>query len=338
MITEIKKPSDDVLFKAAELIKNGGVVAIPTETVYGLAANAYDSEACAKIFKAKGRPQDNPLIIHISSIDMLEKSVKYIPPLALRLADEFWSGPLTMIFLKKDIVPDTTSGGLDTVAVRMPDNKATLKLIELCGVPLAAPSANLSGSPSPTSAQHVYNDMQGKIPLIIDGGECRTGLESTVICFTDGGKGIKILRPGAVTAEMLSSFAAVETDKNVFAKPDENEKVISPGVKYKHYSPKAEIIIVEADSDEDFVHFLNSMKADGAYGVVFGCECGIEIPVLCYGVTAEEQAHNLFAALRKTDELGAERAYVRCPEKNGVGTAVYNRLLRAAAFRVIKAR
>lgn len=172
--TEIKKPSYEVLCEAAELIKNGEVVAIPTETVYGLAADAYNPEACAKIFKAKGRPQDNPLIIHICDLDMLKNSVKDIPPLALTLAEHFWSGSLTMIFPKKDIVPDTTSGGLDTVAVRMPDNEDTLNLIKMCGVPLAAPSANLSGSPSPTTAQHVYADMNGRIPLIIDGGECKT--------------------------------------------------------------------------------------------------------------------------------------------------------------------
>ena len=336
MVTEVLKPSLETLKKAAELIKSGEVVGIPTETVYGLAANAYDSNACAKIFEAKGRPQDNPLIIHISSLDMLRNSVREIPPLALTLADNFWSGPLTMIFPKKKIVPDTTSGGLDTVAVRMPDNEDTLNLIEMCGFPLAAPSANLSGSPSPTSAKHVFEDMDGRIPLIIDGGECRTGVESTVICFIDNGTAVKILRPGAVTEEMLSRFCNVETDKNVFAKPKANEKVISPGVKYKHYSPKAEIIIVETAGDRAFADFLNSQKGENVYGIIFGDEEGIDIKTMSYGVTAEEQAHNLFAVLRRTDELGAKKAYVRCPEKTGMGTAVYNRLLRAAAFNVIK--
>jgi len=336
LVTEVLKPSMETLKKAAELIKNGEVVGIPTETVYGLAANAYDSNACAKIFEAKGRPQDNPLIIHISSLTMLKNSVREIPPLALILADNFWSGPLTMIFPKKDIVPDTTSGGLDTVAVRMPDNEDTLNLIEMCGFPLAAPSANLSGSPSPTSATHVFQDMNGRIPLIIDGGECEKGVESTVICFTDNGKGVKILRPGAVTEEMLSRFCEVETDKNVFAKPMENEKVISPGVKYKHYSPKAKIVIVETDNDKAFADFLNSREEENLYGVIFGNEKDIKVKTMSYGITAEEQAHNLFAVLRRTDELGADIAYVRCPEKKGVGTAVYNRLLRAAAFNVIK--
>ncbi len=335
MITEVLKPSKEVLQKAAELIKNGQVVGIPTETVYGLAANAYDSKATAEIFRAKGRPQDNPLIIHISNLKMLENSVKEIYPLALTLAEHFWSGPLTMIFPKKDIVPFETSGGLETVAVRMPDNEDTLNLIEMCGVPLAAPSANLSGSPSPTSATHVYADMNGRIPLIIDGGECRTGVESTVICFTDNGKGIKILRPGAVTEEMLSHFADVITDKNVFAKPDKNEKVISPGVKYKHYSPKAEIIIIDTDSDEKYADYVNNNSSENTYAVIFGNEKGIEIPTMSYGTTPEQQAHNLFAMLRQTDELGANKAYVRCPAKTGLGTAVYNRLLRAAAFNVI---
>ncbi|MBQ2798643.1 MAG: threonylcarbamoyl-AMP synthase, partial [Ruminiclostridium sp.] len=300
METEVLKPSIEVLKKAAELIKSGEVVGIPTETVYGLAANAYDSKACARIFEAKGRPQDNPLIIHISSLEMLKNSVREIPPLALTLADNFWSGPLTMIFPKKDIVPDTTSGGLDTVAVRMPDNEDTLNLIEMCGFPLAAPSANLSGSPSPTSANHVYNDMKGRIPLIIDGGECEKGVESTVICFTDNGTAVKILRPGAVTEEMLSRFCRVETDKNVFEKPQENEKVISPGVKYKQYSPKAEIIIIETDDEKALADFLNSKKQENVYGVIFGNEQGIDITTLSYGITAEEQAHNLFALLRHT--------------------------------------
>ena len=177
--------------------------------------------------------------------------------------------------------------------------------------------------------------MNGRIPLIIDGGECKAGVESTVVCFTEDG-GIKILRPGVITAEQLSRFADVVTDKNVFLKPDEREKVISPGVKYKHYSPKAEIIIVEAENENSFASFVNQNKDNGVYAVTFGNESGIELPAIPYGESAEEQAHNLFAVLRQTDELGAKRAYVRCPEKQGVGAAVYNRLLRAAAFRVIK--
>ncbi|MCH5324519.1 MAG: threonylcarbamoyl-AMP synthase [Eubacterium sp.] len=336
MTTEIVRPDIQSLRRAAEIIKGGGLVAMPTETVYGLAGNAYDPDACGKIFVAKGRPQDNPLIIHVSNLDMLYKSVKYVPELALRLAERFWSGPLTMIFKKDSIVPDATSGGLDTVAVRMPDNEAALNLIELCGFPLAAPSANLSGSPSPTSAGHVYEDLCGRIPMIIDGGECRTGVESTVICFTDDDTAIKILRPGAVTAEMLAEYADVTLDGNVFKKPDENERVLSPGMKYKHYSPKTEIIIVETDNAQALAEFLNEKAGEKICAVLYGDETGINVPRIDYGVTAEQRAHNLFAALRETDGLGVKTAYVRCPEKTGLGTAVYNRLLRAAAFRVVK--
>ncbi len=336
METKILAADRDSLKEAARLIKSGDIVAMPTETVYGLAASAYDTDACAKVFKAKGRPQDNPLIIHICDIDMMYDSVEEVPPLALTLAEKFWPGPLTMIFKKKDIIPYAVSGGLDTVAVRMPDSKAALELIRLCKVPLAAPSANRSGSPSPTCAKHVYDDLGGRIPLIIDGGECRTGIESTVLCFTDGGKNIHILRPGAVTAEMLGEYAEVTLDGAVFQKPADNAKVLSPGMKYKHYSPKAEIIIIESDSEEKLAEYLNSHIESGAYAVLYGNEKNVLMPRIDYGNTAGERAHNLFSALRKTDELGAVRAYVRSPEKDGIGTAVYNRLLRAAAFRVIK--
>lgn len=336
METEILLPDKGSLKYAAKLITDGEVVAVPTETVYGLAANAYNSDACAKIFKAKGRPQDNPLIIHICSIEMLGTAVKEIHPLALKLAERFWPGPLTMIFDKKSIVPDTTSGGLGTVAARMPDNEYTLKLIELCNVPLAAPSANTSGKPSPTDALHVYNDMNGKIPLIIDGGECRTGVESTVICFTDNNSKIKILRPGAITKEMLGEFADTELDKNVFTPPKEDERVISPGVKYKHYSPKAKVTVIDTDDEKKFTGFLNAIDKPECCGIIYGGEKNINIPTIAYGDTADMQAHRLFSVLRELDTLCYKEAYIRRPVKGGVGEAVYNRLLRAAAFRVIK--
>ena len=195
MLTELDRYSDKSADKAAQILKNGGIVAIPTETVYGLAANALDENAVRSIFVAKGRPQDNPLIVHISNIEMMKPLVTDIPELAKRLAERFWAGPLTMIFDKTEAVPEATSGGLSTVAVRMPANEAAREIIEKCGFPLAAPSANTSGKPSPTTAQHVFEDMNGKIPLIIDGGECSVGVESTVICFRNGK--IHILRPGA---------------------------------------------------------------------------------------------------------------------------------------------
>ena len=329
MLTELEKYTEKSAGKAAKILKSGGIVAIPTETVYGLAANALDENAVHSIFVAKGRPQDNPLIVHISNFEMIKPLVTEIPELAKRLAERFWAGPLTMIFDKSDIVPEATSGGLSTVAVRMPANEAAREIIEKCGFPLAAPSANTSGKPSPTTAQHVFEDMNGKIPLIIDGGECAVGVESTVICFRNGK--IHILRPGGITREMLEEFAEVEVDKAVEAAPKADEKVLSPGMKYKHYSPKADVFIVNAHGD-DFKKFCQD---NGGEKTIF-LSCGEREGCLDYGETSEIQAHRLFALLRYADEIGAEKVYVEIPSKDGVGLAVYNRLLRAAAFRIIE--
>ena len=244
MTTEIMPFSAESARRAADILRGGGIVGIPTETVYGLAADARSEAAVRSIFAAKGRPQDNPLIVHISNMEMLPPLVREIPPVALALAERFWGGPLTMIFPKSPVIPDATSGGLDTVAVRMPSSEAARAIIDACGFPLAAPSANLSGKPSPTSARHVFDDMDGKIPLIIDGGECSVGVESTVVCFR-GGK-IHILRPGGITAEMLAPFGEVEVDRAVTAQPAPDERVLSPGMKYKHYSPKADVSVVNA--------------------------------------------------------------------------------------------
>lgn len=333
MTTKIEKYSPQSVSNAAEVLKSGGLIAIPTETVYGLAANALDENAVRNIFIAKGRPQDNPLIVHIANLKMLYPLVKEVPDIALALAERFWGGPLTIIFPKSSKIPDVTSGGLDTVAVRMPESKAALDIIKKCGFPLAAPSANLSGKPSPTAAGHVFEDLNGKIPLIIDGGECSVGVESTVICFKDGA--IRILRPGGITAEMLSEFGAVEVDKAVTVQPKKNERVLSPGMKYKHYSPKADVYIVNAHGKEfeeycfKRARYENSLIALGAGAV----EGGIFFD---YGKSSEIQAQRLFALLRRADELGAKTVLVECPEKSGMGMAVYNRLLRAAAFRIIE--
>ncbi|MBQ8613557.1 MAG: threonylcarbamoyl-AMP synthase [Ruminiclostridium sp.] len=333
METLLLEAEEEQLVKAAVLLKNNEVVAVPTETVYGLAANAMDVEAVRKIFAAKGRPQDNPLILHIGSFDMLHDITDNIPPLAYSLAEAFWPGPLTMIFRRKENVPAETCGGLDTAAVRMPDNDFTRKLIEECGFPLAAPSANTSGLPSPTSAAHVFADMKGKIPMIIDGGECSCGVESTVITFEN--ESIRILRPGAVTPEMLREFAEVIIDNGVLKQLSPDERVMSPGMKYKHYSPKAEVYIVDG-SDEQFTKFIATLT-DGKTAVLCGNEALPEnIIRLPYGASAEEQGENLFASLRRADELCCKAVYVRSPDTEGFGLAVYNRLLRAAGFRVIK--
>ena len=332
MKTEILPFNEQSVERAAELLKSGQIVGMPTETVYGLAANALDVDAVRSIFAAKGRPQDNPLIVHISSLDMLPPLVREIPEVAKRLAQRFWGGPLTMIFPKSELIPDVTSGGLDTVAVRMPSSKAACALIEKSGLPLAAPSANLSGSPSPTTAQHVFNDMNGRIPLIIDGGASTCGVESTVICFK--GERIHILRPGGITAEMLSEIAEVEIDKAVFAKPAENERVLSPGMKYKHYSPKANVIIVDAHG-EAFADYCSSHVSGKTLALGIGVEeQGI---FRSYGDTAEQQVQNLFAMLRDADDIKADTVFVEMPSQEGVGLAVYNRLLRAAGFEIVKA-
>ena len=238
-----------------------------------------------------------------------------------------------MIMPKNNIVPDETSGGLTTVAFRMPDNKYTLKLIELCGFPLAAPSANLSGFPSPTEARHVYNDLNGKISLILDGGRCSCGLESTVITFTE--KGVKILRPGGVTPEMLCEFCEVEIDKAVTDGLEDNGKALSPGMKYKHYSPKAAVYMIECWDNSRFIEFVNNNYDENTL-VLTNAAGKIRAKTIPYGSTDEREAAELFSALRQADELGAEKIFVKAPEKKGIGLAVYNRLIRAAAFKVIK--
>ena len=331
MKTEVLPFSKESAKKAAEILARGGIVGIPTETVYGLAADARNEAAVSSIFEAKGRPQDNPLIVHISDISQLPPLVREIPPLALKIAERFWAGALTMIFPKSDMIPQTTSGGLDTIAVRMPSSPAARAIIDACGFPLAAPSANLSGSPSPTTAQHVLNDMDGRIPLIIDGGECSCGVESTVLCFT-GADRVRILRPGGVTAEMLSELCSVEIDPAVTAEPEKGAKVLSPGMKYKHYSPKAEVLIVDAHGEK----FRRWCEAHSGVGVIALSQDSSESGIFrSFGGNPQEQAHRLFSLLREADEEGAIRVYVEMPSKEGIGLAVYNRLLRAAAFRIV---
>lgn len=319
--------------EAADLLGRRQIVAIPTETVYGLAANALDEWGVKNIFRTKGRPQDNPLIVHIASMKMLPPLVREIPEIAKRLAERFWPGPLTMIFPKSDKIPSVTSGGLDTVAVRLPASEAALDIIKRCGFPLAAPSANLSGKPSPTTAAHVFEDMNGKIPLIIDGGECSVGVESTVICFKDGK--IHILRPGGITEKMLLEFGEVEVDKAVTAQPEKDERVLSPGMKYKHYSPKADVYVVNAHGEKFADYCIKRGRFEGKL-LALGAGVLEEGIFLDYGATPEAQARRLFALLRKADELGAKTVLVEMPEQSGVGLAVYNRLLRAAGFRILE--
>ena len=322
---------------AADIIKNGGLVAIPTETVYGLAANALDGKAVSKIFKAKGRPMDNPLIVHVSCIEEIDKLVSKFPPQAKKLANTFWPGPLTIILKRSNIIPEEVSAGLDTVAIRLPNNDVTRKLIKIAGVPLAAPSANTSGSPSPTSANHVLHDLDGKIDAILDAGNCRVGLESTVITLTSPVP--TLLRPGGITVEELRNVLGnVEIDKAVIDKVDSLETVSSPGMKYKHYSPETKIIIVDGDN-ESFIKYVNSRSSDKVAALCYiDDQPKLNVKTVTFGKMNDYnmQANELFSALRKIDDLNVNIVYARCPQKNGVGLAVYNRLIRAAGFEVIK--
>ncbi len=319
---------------AAEILKKGGIVAIPTETVYGLAANCFDEAAVRKIFAAKGRPQDNPLIVHISDMRMLDEIAQDIPEIAFKCAERFWPGPVTMVLPKTDKIGDCISPNLNTVAVRMPQNKIALDIIGISGLPLAAPSANTSGSPSPTAAHHVAIDLEGKIDAIVYSDECAVGVESTVVTFCENPP--RILRPGGVTAEQLKEIIPnIILDKAVLSEPEKGKKVASPGMKYKHYAPKTESFLVEGGSDS-FAEFVNGKQ--NAVAVCFKEDVKkITLPTLCYGDGEDEAtlAHSVFSALRKVDELGAKEVYIHAPTKTGIGLAVYNRLIRACGFKVI---
>lgn len=321
--------------KAAQILKNGGIVAIPTETVYGLAASAFCDEAIGRVFKAKGRPQDNPLIVHISDMDMLKTVAEDIPESAYKCAEKFWPGPLTMVLKKKDTIAKSVSAGLDTVAVRMPSEKAARDIIDKSRLPLAAPSANISGSPSPTSAAHVITDLDGRIDAVVMGNDCNVGVESTVLALF--GDKPRLLRPGAVTVEQLKEvLGEIIVDKAVLAEPQKNESVASPGMKYKHYAPKTETFLVEGES-EAFAEFVNARE--NSVALCFEEEKELITAVkLIYGKKSDEQtlAHNVFSALRKVDEMGVGSVYIHAPSKTGVGLAVYNRLIRASGFKVIE--
>lgn len=332
METKILSTSENDIALAGKIICDGGLVAFPTETVYGLGANALDENAVKSIYKAKGRPSDNPLIVHIAEKEDIIPLVKEVTPAAQRLIDEFFPAPLTIILKKSNIIPSVTSGGLDTVAIRMPENEIARKIIKASGVPIAAPSANTSGLPSPTKAKYVIDDMLGKIDAIVDGGDCRFGVESTVITLAAGKP--TILRPGAVTKEMLEAvIGEVEISSAVLEEMKSGETAASPGMKYKHYSPKAKIVIVNANK-ERYESFVNSRK--GAFALCFDGD-NVAIPHLTYGKENDDlsQAKELFDRLRQLDEMGAKKVYARIPNKSGVGMAVYNRLIRAAAFNVI---
>ena len=338
MNTILTKADEASVNKAAELLQTGEIVAIPTETVYGIAASAFDGAAVKKIFEAKGRPQDNPLIVHIDRLEMLEGLVACVPEGAKALAQAFWPGPLTIIMPRGNKVADEVCAGLDTVAIRMPSHPVARAVIAASGLPLAAPSANRSGGPSPTIAEDVMADMDGRLPLILDGGACGVGVESTVI--TLAGEQPMLLRPGFVTKEQLEQVLGCEVQLAgaVLHKLKEGETARSPGMKYKHYAPKAHVTILRGDF-EAYRKCVCDHAGPGVWALCFDGE-GEQLPVpfISYGAKEDDaaQARELFSALRRLDEKGAQTVYARCPHVGGVGLAVYNRLVRAAAFEVVE--
>lgn len=326
---------DKAVQKAADILKSGGIVAVPTETVYGLCASALEDEPIINVFKAKGRPQDNPLIVHISSTDMLKTVASEIPETAVKCAEKFWPGPFTMVLKRTDLVAESVCAGLDTVAVRCPSEKSIRDIIDKSGLPLAAPSANTSGMPSPTTYTHVLNDLDGKIDAVVCGKPCEVGVESTVVALF--GEHPRLLRPGAVTLEQLKEVLPdIEVDKAILSEPEKGAKVASPGMKYKHYSPKTEAFLVEGTSAQ-YAKFVN--EKTNALALCFREDVDlISIKSEVYGTKKDEStlARNVFSALRDVDNLGVDAVYIHAPSKSGVGLAVYNRLIRASAFKVIK--
>ncbi len=339
METRLLLPTKENIELTAQALANGQLAAIPTETVYGLAANALDGDAVRKIFEAKGRPMDNPLIVHVSDLASVKNMelVSEIPPKAVKLAEKFWPGPLTIIMPKGKAIPNEVSAGLETVAIRFPSHPVTRALISAAGVPLAAPSANTSGSPSPTSAAHVMHDMSGKIPYIIDGGICEVGVESTVVTTVSDTP--MLLRPGGITLEQLrEAVGEVDVSEAVLFKLKEGQKAESPGMKYKHYAPKANLILIKSD-DEKYIEYVNSRKNDNVGALCYDeDEENLSVKTFPFGKKNdfENQANRLFDALRSIDETNLTTVYGRCPETYGTGMAVYNRLIRAAGFEVIE--
>lgn len=333
---------DACIREAAEQIRAGGLVAFPTETVYGLGADALCPEAAKKIYAAKGRPSDNPLIVHIADYAQLMSVARELPREAKLLADAFWPGPLTMIVWKNELVPRETTGGMDTVAVRMPSHPVALRLIRESGCLIAAPSANVSGRPSPTEASHVAADLDGRIPLILDGGPVGIGIESTIIDLTE--KVPMILRPGYITAEMLAAALGEEirTDPGIIA-PDSEQRPKAPGMKYRHYAPKAELILIRGERGR-VIREINRLTGEKQQaGLRVGVMASDENAgsytadcVLCLGAEGdmEAAARQLYGTLREFDRQKADIIYAESPAASGVGAAVMNRLCKAAGYQI----
>jgi L-threonylcarbamoyladenylate synthase len=322
---------------AAQIILDGGLVVFPTETVYGLGGNGLLSDAANKIYSAKGRPSDNPLIIHIAEPSDADKYAQ-TSDIYYRLADAFMPGPLTVIMPKRDCIPHSVTGGLETVAVRCPSHPVAHELIKECGVPIAAPSANISGRPSPTDAKYVIEDMNGRVDMIIDGGECEIGLESTIVKID--GNSLTLLRPGGITYDALCCVCDdVKIAPAVLEKLAENEKPLSPGMKYRHYAPNADFVLLDGE-DCDVLAFMKSEQKNNCAVLCYDEEFSSLDASLSICIGAKDdlntQAKKLFTSLREADKLGAKKIYAHLPKLDGLGLALYNRMIRAAAHTIKK--
>ena len=336
MKTEVLEINENSLKKAGELIRNGEVVAFPTETVYGLGANVFNEDAVKKIFEAKNRPMDNPLIVHVASKEDILKVAREIPSNAQMLIDKFMPGPITIVLPKRDEIPTCVTGGIDTVGIRIPEHKGAREFIKACGCPIPAPSANSSGKPSPTSANHVFEDLNGRIPLILDGSECNCGVESTVISLC--GETPLLLRPGMVTYEMLCEvLGKVDIHPSVLEN-NKVDKAASPGMKYKHYSPKARVIIVDAPFNKA-KEFYDIALSYNKNPVILWNEEDIKGNVKAMALYSKKDtriaAKNLFKLLRECDNKGFDTVFITAVSNKGTGLSVMNRMLRAAAFTVL---
>lgn len=338
MKTQIKPVTPQSLEEAAQLIRAGELVGMPTETVYGLGANALDREAVLKIFAAKERPADNPLIVHVDNMEQIPPLVREIPETAKKLMAAFWPGPMTLILPRADCICDAVTGGLDTVGIRLPASEAARALIRASGCPIAAPSANRSGKPSPTTAQHVFEDMNGRIALILDDGPCGVGVESSVIDAT--GEVPVILRPGGITPEMVEAvLGSVRVDEHVMSPLAKGDIARSPGMKYKHYAPKARTVIFEGEAQRVIKAICaqyDEAQAQGERVAILGFNehdfGGRTFISLGSALHPEDAAARLFAALRELDERGETLALCEAVGLSGIGLAVMNRMGRAAAF------
>ncbi|NFP92912.1 L-threonylcarbamoyladenylate synthase [Clostridium sporogenes] len=334
---------EHVISKAGNILRQGGLVVFPTETVYGLGANALDKDAVKKIFEAKGRPQDNPLIVHISKVKDIEKLVEEIPPIAQKLMDKFWPGPMTIILKKKDIIPNETSASLDSIGIRMPSNKIAMELISMAGVPIAAPSANLSGKPSPTDLETCIEDLDGRVNMILGGDNSEVGVESTVIDCTINPP--CILRPGGITLEMLKEVDSdIYIDPAIMKKPDKELRPKAPGMKYRHYAPKAPLKIIKGDLNKT-IEKINEMvqnyiDAEKKVGIIATDETidnykKGEVVSIGSRKDLNTIAHNLFYVLRTFDEKNVDLILSEAFEEKDMGVAIMNRLKKSAGYDII---